>query len=1013
MRRKNRITSFLMLICMLFGATPVTASAAFGGQEFKVEAEDYIASGGGIQKENENTTVGYQSDGSYMEYRLQNVTAGYYKVYVKVAAQAQREGAFELYVDGVLAITNETTVPATGGWTSWMEIPLQTGITFTQGDHTLKLVSRTGDWNIDYLRFVPANESGQPVEGKVSVSTSSAVNAGSMSWYQNSYPIENKWTKTADLDLTEVTGNGNDTTIYVDPEQTYQEILGFGTSLEESTIYNLAKMDSVVREQFLRDLIDPENGAGMTLFRLTIGTADFTAQNFYTYYDNRPNGEPDWQNMSGQGFSIQKDYDYHIIETIQQVIRIAEELGVRDEIRFFSSPWTPPGWMKTASAESNSYPDNGLLLKGGTFNSDFTEELAEYYVRYLEEYAKIGIPIYAMTLQNEPYLEINYPSCSMTAVQQAALAKAMKEKIAQSSILKQYGVNPQLWGFDHNFNDGWKYVNEASGCEGWSSLDGIAFHPYGGDASAMGEIARAYPDKNVYLTERAVWGTSGANDIITWLRNSACSYDNWVTMLDSNIQTHQWVGTPDPTMFVQNASNRDNYWALPEFYIVGQFARYIRPGFVRVESSAAYNNLSNVVCKNPKTGELVMVVSNQADSAQDFRVICENTQFSATIPAQNVATYVWNPMQKKEDEPETDPDDFLITIAEIPVTLTEHEQIAEDTYYIDVEQAGDYTLSLELVTNAEVENGVQIAVGTLDHTNVVSSFMAGNTWNNTNGQKDIIALEQGKQTLKITAAEGISISGIVIQKKSAPIVVKDGLTEIAADQFYRADHGYPYGIETKDGQHNIGCNRVGTSLDYMIEVSEAGNYYLSYVYGSASSQMPVAVLQKADGDGVTEINRMELPPNGSWDNFITSEKQEIFLEAGTYTLRISIEGDGFNYRKICLEKKEREPDPEPEYNRDIVVTKAGFSSGLVRAGKAASIIIHASGENISKAVVVDGETGEIVEPISTGRPSGGDGTTFSLYIPLSANKGKHIYIVYVLDEENRRSEEKTVTVLLR
>lgn len=329
------------------------------------------------------------------------------------------------------------------------------------------------------------------------------------------------------------------------------------------------------------------------------------------------------------------------METAQQIISIAKELGIRDEIRFFASPWTPPGWMKTPTADSRTYENNGLLLKGGNFNSDYTEELAVYYVRYLEEYAQLGIPVYAMTLQNEPYLDIDYPSCLMTPTQQAELAVMLKEKIAKSSILKKEQVNPQLWGFDHNFEDAWKYTNEISDSEGWKCLDGLAFHSYAGDPVVMEQLVKAFPDKSMHHTERSVWGAGGAAEIITWLRNSSCSYCAWVSMLDSNISTHHWVDTPGPTIFIQNAENPDEYKILPEAYIMGQFARYIRPGYVRVESTECSEDFRHVACKNPLTGKTVLVAANASDDSHTMQVFCGDEMFSAEVPAGTVATYIW------------------------------------------------------------------------------------------------------------------------------------------------------------------------------------------------------------------------------------------------------------------------------------------------------------------------------------------------------------------------------------
>lgn len=483
--------------------------------------------------------------------------------------------------------------------------------------------------------------------GYVAVSESKSVKPGDPAWYRQDFPAADRLKRKADIPLhpvclAEEKGTDEKTAVIrIRPEEERQEILGFGTSLEESTIYNLYRMEPEAREKLLRSLIDPENGYGMTWFRLTIGTADFTAREFYTYYDCPPEGNYDWENRTGRGFSIEKDHQYHIVETVQQILAIAEELHIRHEIHFFASPWTPPGWMKLPTPESDSYEKNELLLKGGVFNSDYTEALAVYYVRYLEEYARLGIPIHAMTLQNEPYLDIDYPSCLMTPGQQAALAEALKNEIERSRILKEAKVNPQIWGFDHNFDDGWKYVREIAGTKGWDCLDGLAFHSYAGDPGVMREIGEAYPDKKMHLTERMVWGAQGAGEIITWLRQGACSYCSWVTMLDSEIKTHQWVGTPGPTMFIQDARRPDIYRTLPEAAILGQFSRYIRPGYVCVDSSDCGEELFHVACRAPGGESMALVISNPSSRDRKVRVICGNEEFETVVMPGTVSTCVW------------------------------------------------------------------------------------------------------------------------------------------------------------------------------------------------------------------------------------------------------------------------------------------------------------------------------------------------------------------------------------
>src|SRR5699024_3844159 len=181
-----------------------------------------------------------------------------------------------------------------------------------------------------------------------------------MSWYKQEHEIMNKNSKKAELALRSV-DDSDITNIVVNDKKEYQTILGLGTSIEESTVNNMMKMSHEKRKEFIHNLIDPVDGMGNTLLRVTIGTSDFTGQDFYTYYDGTGkelDGEPDWYNETGNGFSIQKDIDYGIIGVIQEIQEIAKELGVDKELRFFASSWTPPGWMKTETAASQSYKDN-------------------------------------------------------------------------------------------------------------------------------------------------------------------------------------------------------------------------------------------------------------------------------------------------------------------------------------------------------------------------------------------------------------------------------------------------------------------------------------------------------------------------------------------------------------------------------------------------------------------------------------------------------------------------------
>jgi len=397
-------------------------------------------------------------------------------------------------------------------------------------------------------------------------------------------------------------------TITVDTTQKYQTVLGVGSSLEESTIYNLSRMSAAGRDAALRALVDPVNGAGFDVARITLGTSDFTSHDFYTYDDGA--ADPTLSR-----FSIQRDIDYHIVSTLQQA------LAINPNLKIFASAWSAPPWMKTSNA-----------IIGGSLLSQYIPTLASYYGKAVRAYAAQGIPIYGLTLQNEPlFSPADYPGMLVSADQERQLAIAVRAELPTTKI----------WAFDHNFSEGISYAAGVLTADARSSVDGIAFHDYAGDPSAMATVKATYPEKDVLMTERSVWGTAGADRIVQYFRNQATLYEGWVSMLDQNRSPERWSGSPDPTMLVQSAGNPDTFWKLPDYNMVAQFSKFVAAGAKRVASGyGSTGTVTDVAFVNPDNS-LVTVVVNQTAASQSFTLRAGARQFTATLPAKTTGTYVW------------------------------------------------------------------------------------------------------------------------------------------------------------------------------------------------------------------------------------------------------------------------------------------------------------------------------------------------------------------------------------
>lgn len=885
-----------------------------------IEAEKFISKHNEIVLENDGTSIGHFWVDRDISYKVKIPENARYTFITNSATEYNDiKVALKIYVDDKLYYTNSTPLPNTGGWAKFIDLEMDEKISLPEGEHTIKFVSQARDFNVDKFKFIKfddqytepddnqnQNEGAGAIikENAVNVTMSSSEHSQEMAWYKGEFEIENKNSSKKSLDIRN-TDSSDMTTISINSKKEYQDILGIGTSIEESTINNLLKMSDVKRKAFIKRLLDPKDGMGNSLIRVTIGTSDFTGQDFYTYYEGTGkelDGKPDWYNTTGKGFSIQKDRDFGIIKVIKEIQEIAKELGVEKDLRFFASSWTPPGWMKLPTTSSNSYSDNDKLLKGGKLNDSHIENLAKYYIRYLEEYKKEGIQLYAMTLQNEPLLEINYPSCAMTGTQEAKLARAIKDELAKSTILNEQEKDVKVWAFDHNFDGADAFVNELfADQEGYDSVDGLAFHPYGGTPSTMGSMYEQYKDKTMHLTERSVWGTSGANDIIEWFRNGSKSYNGWVTMLDSNVAPHQWVGTPDPTMFVQDAHNRERYWATPEVYIIGQFSKYIRPGFIRIDSNnGEQKTLTNVAFKNPETGEIIMVATNRSGIDQAFKVVMDGTQFNATLPAGNTATYIWNPVNATEFKNITDD----LTLEDATLTgsgeinngeLGKIDNTTSLNYLVNIKQAGTYRVVFGVAAGGDKNKALPVEISANGEILGKANAKRYNTWNTewssyNKIQTYVTFKETGIQTFSLKFPEGgLNFKDVQFYKEEA-VQSLPGILDV---NNYFTKLGLVY-----EG-NNFGFSARDEYIDYKVNVQVAGTYLFTFDIASNSDGAGVWIDSLNSEGASTFVGEIDFGHTGGTDSYQLKTK-DMKLAAGEQTLRIKFKSDNCNFKNVVI-----------------------------------------------------------------------------------------------------------------
>lgn len=844
----------------------------------RVEAEDFAAQSGlQLEKASEGTqNLGFADAGDWSDYTVNVSQAGTYEVDFRYAGEMGSPTSIRIK-DEAGRTAGTFTGGTTGGWQSWQTGTAAKVVLKQAGVQKLRL-EFGGSINLNWLEFrrtgeVPADNGGGGDTGSGAVVKAGAVESwitnerdpGDIRWYYAPRYREGdkKLEAQPNLDLVmQLPGGASGTEIKIDPEKTYQSMLGIGSSMEESTVHNLWKMSPSKRTEVLRKLADPQEGAGMSLIRLTIGTADFTAQTFYSYDDMPAGGtDPDLKH-----FSIQKDRDFHIIDTVKEIQRI------NPDVKFFASPWSPPGWMKTTDS----------LMKGQV-KDEYLPVLAKYYLKYLQAYRAEGIEIEAMTMQNEPLLEIEYPSAKMPWEQQAKLAKLLRAVLDANGF-----AHVKLWIFDHNPGDTMAYpaplLRDPANRE---AVDGTAFHDYGGDLGEMTKLHDLYPDEHVYLSERAVWGTKGADRMAQYFRNWARSYNSWVVMLDSDIRTHQWVGTPDPTPLVQDSADRDNYWLAPEYYLLGQYTKFVEPGYVRIDSNyGSADTVTNVAFRSPDGKKIVTVVINQTNEDQPVKLLSDGTQITATVPAKSVATYRWDRVAAKQTVP------GAIRAADFDEASGSYTADAETgtigglnegsgapasfDYLVNAAESGTYTVDVGY-TGAPQDASLQLKKDGEDGAAVpLSQAVPGG---GTAGYaRAVVTLEAGIHKLTLTAnGRGYALTDLVLAKAEEGPHSVPGLIEAESAQqlpgalLDRSTDGAAVSFEPE-----------GAGAEYPFHAEEGGEYRMTYRYASEGGRASVEL-----STGGTVAGSTYLQDTGGRDQWAYAS-DTITLPAGDHVLKLTV-----------------------------------------------------------------------------------------------------------------------------
>jgi glucosylceramidase len=404
-------------------------------------------------------------------------------------------------------------------------------------------------------------------------------------------------------------------TIFIDDDKTFQTIEGFGGAFTDAAAITFGKLPADVQQQFLKACFDPIEGNGYNLCRLTIHSCDYS-DSMYTYAEVPGDKEL-------KHFSIAHDQQFRI-----PMIKAAMDVS-KGNLQFFSSPWSPPAWMKT----------NNEMKHGGKLKPEYNQTWANYFVKYVQAYNNIGIPIWGLTVQNEALAVQVWESCYYTAEEEKNFVRDFLGPTLQKNGLG----NVKLMIWDHN--RGIIYQRAEAAYEDPSAskyIWGTAFHWYvGSHFDNVRMVHDAYPDKKILYTEAGMRGTwqsaiNLAKNMIMDLNNWANGWVFWNLILDETNGPRHAGG-----LFGSNIVNADlktgKITYNPPHYVFGQFSRFIKPGAKRLPCTSSSDDLIATAFINTD-GKIAVVILNLKDTEKMGQLWIERKVLKYTLPANGVMT---------------------------------------------------------------------------------------------------------------------------------------------------------------------------------------------------------------------------------------------------------------------------------------------------------------------------------------------------------------------------------------
>lgn len=415
--------------------------------------------------------------------------------------------------------------------------------------------------------------------------------------------------------------------VFVNPNKTFQHMLGIGGALTDASAEVFAKLPKEKQQEFVKAYFG-KDGINYSILRTNINSCDFSSD-MYTYVEE---GDGDLKT-----FSIAHDMQFKV-PLIKQAMASAD-----GKLTLYASPWSPPAFMK----------DNNNVLQGGKLLPKFYQAWANYYVKFIKAYEQEGMPIWGLSIQNEPMAVQRWESCIYTAEEERDFLKTYL-----GPTLEKAGLgDKKIIVWDHNRDLMAHRANTIfDDPEAAKYAWGMGYHWYETWSGAknkfdnLANVQQSYPTKNLLFTEGCVesfdstqyqrWsnGERYGRNMITDFNIGTVGYTDWNILLDQTGGPNHVGNFCFSPIHADTRTGQLIY--TPSYYYIGHFSKFIRPNAVRVSTTTSRSTLLSTSFLNPN-GTMVTVVMNETDEPIAYTLYVGSKATTFNIAAHAIQSLIY------------------------------------------------------------------------------------------------------------------------------------------------------------------------------------------------------------------------------------------------------------------------------------------------------------------------------------------------------------------------------------